>query len=194
VKDGCGKIVASQSAFPQQKEIMIKKYIPRAFRGFSFLIAIGTLPQVGAICVAKSSDSRDDAGKGPSGTLTYRGVVSGGVTFPSADCTFDKHQHMVGFIAPHQDGGHPEIKSPGPVIAVGFFDPGALIEFTTSQQHPTDQTSFMRMKQKDGVSYAKKGDSWVVTITGMKIPNLDVMNQQWTTLSGTFVCTHLVNG
>jgi hypothetical protein len=163
-------------------------HIPR------FVFALCALVLMGTGCAAKVTDNENDASNGPSGTLTYKGVVSGGVTFPSADCAFDGQQHMIGFTAPHQDIPHPEVETPGPIISIGFFEPGAAVNFTTSQQHPTHQTAFMRLKQKDGVGYAKKGDKWVVTITDLKMPNLDVMNQQWATLSGTLVCTHLING
>ncbi|GFZ93701.1 hypothetical protein [Dyella caseinilytica] len=173
---------------------MMTKHPFRAFRNFSAMLALGTLLLTGASCSAKSPDGQSDAGKGPSGTLTYQGVVSGNVVFSSADCAFDGHQHLVTFNAPHQDKLHPELKTPGPFIDVAFVDPGAMVQFTTSQQNPTKQTSLMGMQQKDGISYAKKGNSWVVTITGLQLPNLDVMNQKTATLSGTFVCTHLING
>jgi hypothetical protein len=173
----------------------VVKYNFSAFRRASAASVIGVLLIAGVGYTAKSTDNSNDATKGPSGTLSYQGIVSGSVTFPSADCAFEGHKHkeMVGFVAPHQDEHHPEIETPGPLISVGFFEPGAAVQFST-RAHPTDQNMFMRLRQKDGVSYSKKGDEWVVTITSLKMPNLDIVNQQWTTLSGTFVCTHLING
>jgi hypothetical protein len=143
---------------------------------------------------ANSTDTNksNDAFRGASGRLTYQGAVSGGVTFPSADCTFGGKNDLVVFTAPHQDRDHPEVETPGPLIAVTFLDSGATVQFGVNP-NPTDQQAFMRMGQKDEVSYAKKGGDWVVTITGLKVPNLDVSNQQWATLSGTLVCTHLIN-
>lgn len=173
---------------------MMTKHPQRIIRNSSAVFALGMLVLAGTSCPAKSPDSQDDAGKGPSGTLTYQGVVSGSVTFQSADCAFDGQQHLVAFNAPHDDKFHPEIKTPGPVLDVAFVDPGAMVQFTTDRLHPTAQTTFMGMQRKEGVGYAKKGDKWVVAITGLPLPNQDVMNQKMATLSGTFVCTHLING
>jgi hypothetical protein len=166
----------------------------RFSRVASAVVPSGALLLLVASHEAKSTDTNkaNDAFLGPSGTLTYKGVVSGGVTFPSADCAFSGKHDLGVFMAPHQDRDPPEVETPGPLIAVTFLDDGATIQFGTSP-HPTDQQVFMRMGQKQGVSYAKRGDDWVVTITGLRVPNLDVTNQQWTTLSGTFVCTHLIN-
>ncbi|GLQ96497.1 hypothetical protein [Dyella mobilis] len=170
------------------------KHVHTVFRNFSAALSLGALLLAGTSCSAKSPDSQGDAGKGPSGTLKYQGAVSGSATFQSADCAFDGHQHLVTFVAPHQDKFHPEIKTPGAFIDVAMVDPGAIVHFAVDHQHVTDQTAFMVTGQKGAVSVAKKGDAWVLTISGLQIPNLDVMNQQTATLSGTFVCTHLING
>lgn len=160
----------------------------------SVVLVQGMALLLGLVPVARSFDAIGSALNGSSGTLTYKGVVSGSVTFSSADCSFDDDHHMVGFVAPHQDDHHPEIETPGPIIAVAFFEPGAGVNFSTDHIHSTDQNVFMILKKKEGVSYSKKGDNWVVTISDLKMPNLDVMNQKWTTLSGALVCTHVING
>lgn len=146
-----------------------------------------------ASCSSKSVDAPADTLSGPSGTLSYKGVVSGSVTFQSADCTFDKDRHIVAFEAPHQDNGHPEIRTPGPYLGLGFFDPDSTIFFSTDHEHGTDQNEFMQVKHGRGASYEKKGDKWMITINGWKIPSMDILDQQWVALTGTLVCTHLIN-
>lgn len=178
-----------------QKKMTMTTHMLSVFRKSSAVLALGTLLLAGTSCSAKSSgEGHDDAGKGPSGTLTYQGVVSGSVTFQSADCTFDGHQHLVAFKAPHQDKYHPEIKTPGPFLDVGMVDPGAMVNFFADHQNATAQNAFMALQQKEGVSFAKKGDVWVLTITALQLPNQDVMNQKTVTLSGSFICTHVING
>jgi hypothetical protein len=114
-----------------------------AFLRYSAALVLGATPIIGMVAVAKSLDGKIDKVSEPSGTLTYQGVVSGGVTFPSSDCSFDESHHMVGFVAPHQDGRHPEIRTPGPIIAVAFFDPGAAINFSTDHINSTNQNVFL---------------------------------------------------
>jgi hypothetical protein len=163
----------------------------RVIRDSSVVLVLGALALSGAGCAAKSANSYNDA-KGPSGTLSYQGFVTGSAAFPTADCTFDLNHHLLVFNAPHQDLDHPEIPTPGPSLWVTFLDSGAMVHFDTSE-NASDQERFMRIGKEDGVSYAKKGDNWTVTIAGFKIPNIDLMNQQWATLSGTLVCTHYIN-
>lgn len=158
-------------------------------------LALGAVVLAGSSCSANSSGSHDHGdSSGPSGTLTYQGVVSGSVTFPSADCTFDTNKRLVAFEAPHQDKMHPEITTPGPLLDIGLVEPGAMVMFTSDHVNTTQQNAFMRMQQAQGVSVAKKGDQWVVTIAALQLPNQDVMNQKTVTISGTFTCTHLING
>jgi hypothetical protein len=171
---------------------MMKQLLP-TFCNFSTALTLSMLLLAGTGCSAKSPDSHDDAAKGPSGTLKYQGIVSGSVTFQSADCAFDGHQHLLVFQAPHQDKYHPEVKTPGPFLNIGMVDPGAMVHFTSDVEHVTAQNDFMVMRQQGGVTFAKKGDAWVVTINGLQMPNQDLMNQKTVTLSGTFICTHLVN-
>jgi hypothetical protein len=172
---------------------MMKQLLP-AFRNLSTALTLGTLLLAGTGCSAKSPDGQSDAAKEPSGTLKYQGIVSGNVTFQSADCAFDGHQHLLVFQAPHQDKYHPEIKTSGPFLNIGMVDPGAMVHFTSDAQHVTAQNDFMVVGQQGGVTFVKKGDAWVLTIAGLQLPNQDVTNQKTVTLSGTFVCTHLING
>jgi hypothetical protein len=161
---------------------------------FSAIVALGALFLAGVTCPAEAAGDHDDGAAGPAGTLTYQGAANGSVTFPSADCTFDAKKRLVAFEAPHQDKMHPEIVTPGPLLDIGLVDPGAMIMFTSDHLHTTPQNAFMRLQQKDGVSVAKKGNQWLVTITALQLPNQDVMNQKSVTISGTLACTHLING
>lgn len=132
--------------------------------------------------------------KGPAGTLSYAGVVSGKATLPTADCTFDGKGHLVAFDSPHQDDSHPEIVTPGPLLDIGFFGPGALVNFTSDHVNPTETNTFMKAKVLQGISWAKKSGRWVVTLSGLQLFNMDVTNQKSVTLNGSIVCTHLING
>jgi hypothetical protein len=147
-----------------------------------------------ASCSAKSADQGRDASKGPAGTLTYAGVVSGKTLFQTADCTFDQNKQLVAFDAPHQDDTHPDVVTPGPLLDMGFAEPGAVVNFTSDHTHSTETNSFMRMKSSQGISWGKQGDHWVVTLTGVQLANQDLTNQKSVTLSGTLICTHLING
>lgn len=60
--------------------------------------------------------------------------------------------------------------------------------------HATAQTVFMGLQQEQGVSVARKGNQWLVTITALQLPNQDGMNQKTVTISGAFICTQLING
>jgi hypothetical protein len=132
--------------------------------------------------------------KAPAGTLSYVGVISGKVTFPTADCTFDGKGHLVVFDSPHQDDLHPEVTTPGPLLDIAFDEPGAVVNFTSDHMNPTEVNSFMRVKSMQGISWAKENGRWVVTLNEVKLFNQDLVNQKSVTLSGSLVCTHLING
>lgn len=135
-----------------------------------------------------------DAVKGPAGTLSYVGVVSGKVTFPTADCTFDGKGHLIVFDAPHQDDLHPEVVTPGPLLDIAFAAPGAVVNFTSDHLNPTEINTFLRTKSMQGISWAAKNGHWVVTLNEVTLFNQDLREQKSVTLSGSLMCTHLING
>jgi hypothetical protein len=170
------------------ENIKMRDHASRAMFRFLIVFPLGML-LVGTSYPAKSFDAPQGAG-----TLSYRGAVTGSATFQSADCTFDTASHLVVFDAPHQDKSHPGVKTPGPLLSIGFVDPGAMIGFTIDHINTTAQNAFMTMQKQDGISVAKKGDAWVLTLSDVRLPDQDVMNQKFITLSGSLTCTHLING